>query len=215
MNVRIRTSAAMAVVGAMAVVLLFPTAASAHVTRRVGDHEVVVGWSNEPAYAGFGNEVQVIMSHGRQPVEDAELEAVVSFGGEDSGTESDPIALEPAFDSPGEYLGYMIPTRPGTYSFHITGTVEGEEFDEVFTSGPDTFSDIEYPTDVAFPAQDPTAGELAEALDRLSGRIEDLQADVTAAEEEGDSNVALWVAVGAGVLALIALAVGARRRTSA
>jgi hypothetical protein len=215
MNVRSRNAAVMAVVGAMALVLVFPAAASAHVTRRVGGHEVVVGWSNEPAFAGFGNEVQVIISHGREPVEDAELEAVVSFGGEDSGTESDPVPLEPAFDSPGEYLGYMIPTRPGTYSFHITGTVEGEEFDEVFTSGPDTFSDMENPTDVAFPAQDPTAGELAQALDRLSGRIEDLQADVTSAEEEGDSNVALWIAIGAGVLALIALAVGARRRSSA
>jgi hypothetical protein len=190
--------------------LVLPAAgALAHETRRVGDHEVVVGWSNEPAYAGFGNEVQVVLSHGNEPIEDAELEAVVVYGDPDSQTTTDPIPLEPAFDTPGEYLGYIIPTRPGTYSFLVTGTVEGEPFDETFTSGPDTFGDIENPTAVEFPQQDPTRGDIAEALERLTSRVEDLR---TKTSEDGGDSVALWIGIGAGVLALIALILALRLR---
>jgi hypothetical protein len=201
----------------VALIVALPAVATAHETRTVGDHEVVVGWSNEPAYAGFGNEVQVVISHGRQPVEEAELEAVVAFGEEDSDVTTDPIPLEPAFDSPGEYLGYIIPTRPGTYSFHVTGTVEGEEFDETFTSGPDTFSDIENPTAVEFPEQDPTRGEIAGAVDQITGRIDVLRAEVAAAAEEANDPdpLTMWIAIGAGVVAVIALVVALIRRRSA
>ncbi len=186
--------------------------AGAHEARRVGDRDVVVGWATEPAYAGFGNEVQVIISHGNEPVEDAELEAVVAFGAEDAETTTDPLPLEPGLDSPGEYLAYLIPSRPGTYSFHVTGTVEGEELDETFTSGEDTFSDVSNPSEAEFPAQDPTRGELSEKLDRLSARIEELRSEVAA---ESGGPVALWIALGAGgLVALIALLVGARRRPS-
>jgi hypothetical protein len=201
----------------VALIVALPAVATAHETRQVGDHEVVVGWSNEPAFAGFGNEVQVVISHGRQPVEEAELEAVVAFGEEDSDVTTDPIPLEPAFDSPGEYLGYIIPTRPGTYSFHVTGTVEGEEFDETFTSGPDTFSDIENPTAVEFPEQDPTRGEIAGAVDQITGRIDVLRAEVAAAAEEANDPdpLTMWIAIGAGVVAVIALVVALIRRRSA
>jgi hypothetical protein len=178
----------------------------------VGDHEVVVGWSNEPAYAGFGNEVQVIVSHGAEPVEDAELEAVVAYGDPNSQTTTDPIPLEPAFDNPGEYLGYIIPTRPGTYSFLVTGTVEGDRFDETFTSGPDTFGDIENPTAVEFPEQDPTRGDIAEAVERLTSRVEDLRTELS--DDEGGDPLTLWVAIGAGVVALIALVVALRPRST-
>ncbi len=184
--------------------------ASAHEQRRVGDHDVVVGWASEPAYAGFGNEVSVRIMHREDPVEDAELDAVVAFGGEDAETTTQPMPLEPAFGDPGHYVAYIIPTRPGTYSFHVTGTVEGEQFDETFTSGPDTFNDVQNPTDAEFPEQDPTRGEIAEALDRLSGRVEELSAEEPA-EDEG-SDVALWVAIGAAALALIALVLAVRRR---
>lgn len=184
--------------------------ASAHEQRRVGDHEVVVGWNSEPAYAGFGNEVSVRIMHGNDPVEDAELEAVVAFGGEEAETTTQPMPLEPAFGDPGHYVAYIIPTRPGTYSFQVTGTVEGEEFDETFTSGPDTFNDVQNPADAEFPEQDPTRGEITEALDRLSGRVEELSAQEPAEDEGPD--VALWVAFGAAVLALIAIGLAARRR---
>jgi hypothetical protein len=211
----IRAGRVAVVVVAATVVLVIPAGgASAHEVREVGDLTFVVGWSNEPAYAGFGNEVQVIVSEtrGERPVEDGELEAEVTFGEPGSGTTTDPITLDPAFDTPNEYLGYIIPTRPGTYSFHVTGTVGGQTIDETFTSGPQTFDDVNNPTAAEFPEQDPTRGELAGALDRLTGRIEDLRADVAA--DEGGDPVVMWIAIGAAVVALIALGLAARRRTA-
>jgi hypothetical protein len=203
---------AVAVATIAAAVLIVPAgAAQAHESREVGDLTLVVGWSNEPAFAGFGNEVQVIVSEtrGERPVEDGELEAEVVFG---EGGASTQVTLDPAFSTPNEYLGYIIPTRPGTYTFNVSGTVGGETIEETFTSGPDTFNDVQNPTDAEFPEQDPTRGEIAEALDRLSGRIEELRAQEPA-EEEG-TDLALWIAIGAAVLALIAVGVAARRRSA-
>jgi hypothetical protein len=182
----------------------------AHESREVGDLTLVVGWSNEPAFAGFGNEVQVIVSEtrGERPVEDGELEAEVVFG---EGGASTQVTLDPSFSTPNEYLGYLIPTRAGTYTFNVSGTVGGETIEETFTSGPDTFNDVQNPADAEFPEQDPTRGEIAEALDRLSGRVEELGAQEPA--DEG-SDPALWIAIGAGVLALIAVVLAARRRSA-
>jgi hypothetical protein len=195
-----------------AAVLIVPVgAAQAHESREVGDLTLVVGWSNEPAFAGFGNEVQVIVSEtrGERPVEDGELEAEVVFG---EGGASTQVTLDPSFSTPNEYLGYIIPTRAGTYTFNVTGTVGGQTIEETFTSGPDTFNDVQNPADAEFPEQDPTRGEIAEALERLTGRVEELTAQEPA-EDEG-SDVALWVAVGAAVLALIAVGLAARRRSA-
>ena len=192
---------------------LAPGIAIAHEGRKVGDLEYTVGWSSEPAYAGFGNEVLVEIHRGLQPLEGAELEAVVSFGGADSEVKTDPIPLEPAFDEPGVYLGYMIPTRPGTYTFQISGTVEGKRFDETFTSGPNTFSDIQNSTAVEFPEQDPTRGEIAQALEQVTSRLDDLGSEVERVNEESQgTDASMYLAIGAGLVALIALALAARRR---
>jgi hypothetical protein len=181
--------------------------ASAHEVREVGDLTFVVGWSNEPAYAGFGNEVQVIVTRGERPVEGGDLEAEVVFGDPDANARTDPIPLEPAFDAPNEYLGYIIPTRPGTYSFQVTGSVAGEQIDETFTSGEDTFDDVQNPTDAEFPVQDPTRGELSEKLDRITARLDEVRSEASS----GDPT-ALWIAIGSGLIALVALTLPLRRR---
>jgi hypothetical protein len=198
----------LAIIATTLAVLAVPGAASAHEVREVGDLTFVVGWSNEPAFAGFGNEVQVIVTQNERPVEDGELEAEITFG--ESG-ETTQVTLDPAFDTPNEYLGYMIPTRPGAYTFHVTGEVGGQTIDEEFSSGEDTFDDINNPTDAQFPEQDPSNGEIAQALDRLNTRFEELSA-VEPAEDDG-TDPALWIAIGAGILALIGIALAARRRS--
>lgn len=202
-----------AVIGlAATAILTLPTlSADAHEEREVGDLTFVVGWASEPAFAGFGNEVQVIVSEtqGEQPVEDGELEAEVIFGEPESDTRTT-VTLDPAFDTPNEYLGYIIPTRPGTYSFHVTGTVGGETIDETFTSGEETFDDVNNPADAEFPEQDPTRGEIAERLDRLDARLQGAAGQPT--EEDGGDPLALWISIGAGVVAVIALILSLRRR---
>jgi YtkA-like len=174
---------AVALTAAAAVALVLPAApAAAHEARHVNGNDVVVGWLEEPAFAGFLNAVHFTATRGGQPVEDARLEVEVVFGGPDGEERTDPLPLEPAFGTPGEYHATLIPTRPGRYTFHITGTMNGP-VDELFTSGPETFSEIEEVTGVQFPAQDPSAGELGEAVTELQEQLDEAR---TAAQGAGD-----------------------------
>ena len=74
-----------------------------------------------------------------------------------------------------------MPTATGVYSFHIIGTIEGMDVDETFTSGPETFSEIEEPAE--YPVQVQTNQELEAALGSESG------------SDESDSN-ALPITIG-------------------
>ena len=177
--------------------------ALAHEHRRIGDIEVVVGWADEPALAGYTNAVQFIVEG--PGAEEGDLEVTVAFG---EGVRGQPVPLEPAFDNPSEYLAPIIPTRPGTYTFEISGTVGSQAIDETFTSSENTFDNVRNPAELEFPEQDPTRGELAERLERLSQR------ETTGGEGSSDG-LARLLAGAALILALVAVALAARRRTSA
>jgi hypothetical protein len=194
--------------GFLTVALVAP--ALAHEEREVGGHTLVVGWLEEPAFAGFKNAVQFIASHGEgDPVTEANLEVEVIFGEAEAEERTEPMPLEPAFGTPGEYHAFLIPTRPGTYTFHVFGALEGEELDETFTSGEQTFNDVREPTEVQFPAQDPSTGELAEAVTRLQTRLDSAQEQVTAlAAARSEAEDAADAASLARLLAIVALVVG-------
>jgi len=45
------------------------------------------------------------------------------------GAESKVLALQPlGEDTPGQFVAPMLPTRPGTYTFHLSGTVGTTQF---------------------------------------------------------------------------------------
>jgi hypothetical protein len=116
------------------------------------------------------------------------------------------MTLEPFFEvgefgTPGDYRAFFIPTTPGSYSFHFTGTIKGQKIDQTFKSGPQTFSDIEDPTQVQYPSKQPTAGQLATRADREAARV------TTALATERDN--ARDQAASARTLAVVALVVGA------
>lgn len=190
----------------MLAALLLPAAPGlAHEGRTLGDLELEVGFGTEPAYAGMLNSVQLIVVHHGEPVLDVAdtLDVEVGFG--DQTTQ---LPLEPFFGEPGEYRAWFIPSASGQYSFHFTGAIEGEEVDETFTSGPDTFSDVEDPASVTFPEVDaPTTAELAELIDRVEPRlataIDEARADAFARADSVADDVS-----SARTLGLIGLAVG-------
>jgi hypothetical protein len=222
---------AVTLAAAAAVALALPAApAAAHEQRHVNGNDVVVGWLEEPAFAGFLNAVQFIATRGGQPVEDARLEVEVVFGGPDGEQRTDPMPLEPAFGAPGEYHATLIPTRPGQYTFSVTGRMDGP-VDEVFTSGPETFNDIEEVSGVQFPEQDPSAGELGEAVTQLQeqldgartaaqeagNRAEGAESELAAAREDAASaedaaSLARILAIGAAVGAVAAIVLALVRR---
>ncbi|MGH2723892.1 MAG: hypothetical protein ACRDI0_06435 [Actinomycetota bacterium] len=192
------------VVAASGVLLLTLTPARAHEERQVGPLEVEVGWLEEPAFAGFANAVQLTAVRGNRPVRGADLEVQVLFGDPDSTESTEPLPLLPAFGSPGEYHAFLIPTRPGTYTFLITGALAGRDFDEEFTSG-ETFDDVQNPADAQFPARDPTAGELATRLDRIDSRIQALRQDIQAQDLGSGAGASTVLAIVAVVLAALAV----------
>ena len=192
-------------------VVLQAAPASAHEQRVVGDVVMVVGWSNEPTYAGYQNAAGVSLSEvgpsedqEGPPISDADIQVDILFGDETSTTSTGPLPMEEAFSEPGLFEADIIPTRPGTYTYHVTGTVAGQEIDEFFTSSEDTFSNVNVPADIQFPERDPTTGELAQAVEQLRE-----------GESDGGGQAALWISIASGMLALVALALAMRKRAAA
>lgn len=192
--------------------LAVPGFATAHEERRVGKISVEVGWLQEPAYAGLPNAVEVSVREGAEPSEDAVLTAVVFFGDPNSATRTDALPLNPAAEAPGEYHAFVIPTRPGTYSFEIAGKVGGKKIDESFTSGEQSFEDVVSPGEAQFPEQDPTQGELAERLERIDARIADLRTQVVALGEDDGITIPMLLGVAGVLLGVIALAIAISSR---
>lgn len=194
------TASALAVLGVTTLILTAPPA-SAHETRQVGEYEFVVGWWTEPAFANQPNGPEVTISkEGKPVVEGVDLSADVIFGEETTTYSLEPAFIVGVFGDPGNYNADLVPTRPGTWEYRIYGTVEGAEVDETFTSGPETFSDIEDPAETAFPVADPNAAELSERIQTEADRVATVESEAEKAKDDASS---------ARTLGLIGIIVGA------
>ena len=176
--------------------------ALAHEHRAVAEYGFIVGFLNEPAYLNEPNGLDLTVytvdpgvdvktasvdqRHGVTGL-DQTLKADVSVGG------AAPLALtlEPRFNVPGAYNGNFFPTATGDYTFHITGTINGQSIDETFTSSPDTFASIEDPADLQYPVKVKSGQDLQAEVDALSS------------DKGGDSNT------GPIVLAIMGIVLGA------
>jgi hypothetical protein len=203
------------VAGGLALSTILP--ASAHEVRTVGAYQFTVGWLHEPAYADEQNAVQFLLKDSKgNPVTDLgdTLKVEVIYQ-----TQKMPaLSLNPTFDPdtglgmPGEYLASIIPTRPGNYTFHFTGSVKGQSVDQSFTSSPTTFNPVEEPTAVEFPAQDPTRAQVSQRLDRIDARVAAAQ---TSAKNDADLARNLAIAgIVLGALGTVALIITLTRRSA-
>ena len=148
--------------------------AYAHERRMVGPYQFVVGWLTEPAYVGQLNALDLRVTDTRQnpaaPVSGLEktLTADVAAG----GLTPFPLAVTARFGTAGAYNGVVMPTVKGTYTFHITGKIDTTNIDEKFTSGPNTFGDIEDTAAVQYPQKVPVADELGKRLDSIQSGVD-------------------------------------------
>ena len=218
-------------VAALALLPASPAFAHGDVATGDGDLVLAIGFVNEPAFAGMPNGVQLIVEHDGEPVTDlrpGDVVVEITFGDETS----EPMDLEPAFafeggqlvfGEAGDYHAEFVPSQPGKYTFHFTGTIDGEEIDEEMSSSPTTFSTVEDVAAASFPAVNaPTNEELATRIDAESARSADAiaAADVAAASAEDAATAArtvgmIGVVLGAiGVIAAIAALVATRRKTA-
>jgi hypothetical protein len=206
---------------AMLLVPLLAVPASAHGEHKVANYTFVVGFGTEPGYAGAANSVQLIISNNGKPVTDAKgLKVAVSTGDAEPMKE---MAMEPYFGEgwgeQGDYRAFFIPTAPGAYTFHVTGTLGGKKVDQSYTSGKDGFDEITDPAEVQYPVVEPTGSQVTSKLDRETARLNAaLAAEQQAAEDEAaDARqlATIGLVVGAlGLLAAIGVGVFALRRKS-
>jgi len=139
-----------------------------HERRAVGPYTFVVGWINEPSYVNLLNSLDLTVTEtgGGKAVEglDKTLKADLTFGGSST---TQPLTLAARFGLPGKYSGYVMPTKVGDYTFHITGTVGTTNIDEKFESGPGRFGSIESTDPLQYPQKVISNSDLAARLDQL------------------------------------------------
>jgi hypothetical protein len=205
------TKSIMVVAGVAGLLLALGAApAAAHEERKVGRYALAVGFGDEPAYSGEKNSVQMFIHDANdKPVVDLgdTLKVDVSQGSDD--TQKLSMTMEPNFEvgefgTPGDYRAWFIPTAPGAYTFHFTGSIKGQRIDQRFTSSPTTFDEVKDPAEVEFPAKDPTTGQLSARVDRETTRLG--QALTASQEQARKANDAAGTA---RLLAIAGLVVGA------
>jgi hypothetical protein len=196
------------------------TPVAAHIVKQVGPYTVAIGWVREPTYVGQLSAVQVVIKDATgNPVGDLsadDLKVVVSTAGQ----QSDPMSLTPTFDEdtglgiPGDYEAPMIPTAPGDYTFHVTGTIHSTKIDETATSSDTTFDTVVDPSAVQFPNKLPAVGDLATRVERVDARVQSQISAADDAKSSAQGALVVGLAVGgAGVLiGLVALALGIMAR---
>lgn len=188
----------LALVLALILTFLFASLVFAHEHRTIGKYEVEVGFLNEPAYTGAQNALylEVIDTETKKSVEGLEkaLKAEVIFG---SKTMS--LTLHPLGEKSNAYVAEFMPTKAGSYIFHLSGTIEQLKVDEKFESGPGRFSEVQEPTALQFPEKVPTGPDIATQLKATQ-------------TEAADTRTFAFIGIGLSVLGLIISAVTARRR---
>jgi len=205
--------------GAVLLAALAAAPASAHAEKKAGKYSFVVGFGNEPAYAGQPNSLQVIISRDGKPAVDlaGQLDGLLAhaFYGNKADPKLDKIELplEPHFGdgwgTPGDYRSFFVPTQAGTYTVHLHGKLGAQKINLVIPSGPNTFSNVNDPAKTAFPAvKDPTAAQLAQRLDRETTRLNaGVQQAMTAQQAAEDAAGQAWllalVGLGVGVIGLV------------
>jgi hypothetical protein len=222
-----------ATAGTLLLSMLSAPIVAAHGHATASGFNFVIGWSGEPALVGQPNAVQLfVYDEAEKPITDIPADAisvVVTTAGQDSAS----MTLAPAFDveegfgTPGEYSAEIIPTAPGEYTFHFTGTIHDKAIDVSMTSGDETFDGVVAPADLEFPVKQPTLTEVGTRLDRIDGRIEALQssapapgavvgaqASAVAASAAADRALLIGAVVGGAglILAVVAIAMMLRAR---
>jgi hypothetical protein len=207
-----RTARAWAIVLVTIGLATVATPVAAHIVKQVGPYSVAIGWVREPTYVGQLNAVQVVIKDGKgNPVSDLsadDLQVVVSANGQ----QSDPLSLVPTFDEdtglgiPGDYEAPLIPTAPGDYTFHVTGTIHDTKIDETSTSSDTTFDSVVDPAPVEFPNKLPATGDLATRLERVDARVQTQLAAANDAKSSAQGALVVGLAVGGALIGVVALA---------
>lgn len=186
-------------------VLAFTGNAEAHERRNVQAYSFVVGWLTEPAFVNQPNSIDLRVSKTDDASPVTNLHTTLKAQVASAGKTVD-VPLAARFNTPGAYNGYLFPTKTGEYTFTFTGTIEGAQINEKFTSGPGTFGSIDEPK--AFPDPLTSTAALIEADKGIEQRIVTLEAAGSGSGDSGSGTLfgIIGIVVGAAGLAVGGLA---------
>jgi len=152
---------------------LLATSALGHERRDVGQYTFVVGWLDEPPLAGQLNAIDLTVTEtsGDKPVEGVEqtLKAEVFYGGL---TTPLAVSFRTIQNDPGHYAADLIPTKAGSYTFHLFGKVGTQNVDERFESGPNRFDDVDSVSTLQYPDAVPAGADLSSRLATLQSAVD-------------------------------------------
>lgn len=138
-------------------------AALAHERLVQGEYAFTLGWLDEPPIVGLKNAalVEVATAADNQPVTGAEATLTVQI---QMGGASKELVLRPLEETPGSYAADFIPTRRGTYTLKLGGTVNGQPIDLS-----NEIEEVTSPDSLTFP--EPLGGDTQQALANLSAEL--------------------------------------------
>jgi hypothetical protein len=157
--------------------------AEAHITKVFGNYIVQVGWENEPVYTGLVNAAQVTIKKGSgdsaKPVINAlkNLQISVKYGGV-----TKPLDFLPSSTVDGQYDSPLIPTRVGTYSLVLKGTVEDQNIDAEIS-----LDDVASVDALNFPSSTGASTDGSVNMGQMGTLVNQLTTDIEEAKSNADA----------------------------
>jgi hypothetical protein len=131
-NVLLFTSL-LAIIALITISATYLTPANAHITKQFGNVSVEVGWTDEPPLVGQLNSALIVVEKAitggnSTPVSNAlsQLDIKEKYGGI-----TKPIEFVPSEQTEGGYEAKIIPTRIGSYSLLINGSIQNQNITNV------------------------------------------------------------------------------------
>jgi len=158
--------------------------ASAHITKVFGNYLVTVGWQNEPVYNGLMNapivEVKKGSGDNAKPVINALANMQISIK---YGSVTKQLDFVPDSTIDGQYVSPLIPTRVGTYSLIMKGTVEDQQIDtEILLDDVASIDTLNFPQ--SGPSADTTnTGQIGTIINQLTNDIEEAKNSANSAAQ--------------------------------
>jgi hypothetical protein len=149
----------------LAALVALPLTASAHEEIDSGDYHFEIGWVNEPVVLGQRNGLDLFVATKDDPevglADISTLTFTVEYGGVNKSFDIVPVEGED-----GHYIAPFVPTRQGQYTFHITGSIQGESIDVSVEP-----EEVITPDSVSFPESLASAAEMTAQIETAQGQM--------------------------------------------
>jgi hypothetical protein len=157
--------------------------ASAHITKVFGNYLVTVGWQNEPTYSGLLNapivEVKKGSGDSAKPVINALANMQISIK---YGSVTKQLDFVPDSTIDGQYVSPLIPTKVGSYSLVMKGTIENQSIDtEIPLDDVASIDTLNFPPSSS--SDTSNIGQVSTIINQLTSDIEDAKSSANSAAQ--------------------------------